>query len=224
MDIPQDTISAFILGLCAGINADHKITQAEAKAFIELLRHEPALIDAEIMNEHKVALKKLLKHTVLYRSDFQEAERVVLAILGEEKQEEEIVDALALEFDVPTPGSVKLKGANIVFTGEFHIGRHYVEEIAEALEAEVQGNTNMATNYVVVGSIPSSAWKYGKYGTKVMRALELKEQGLPLQIISEATFCAAVPPDVLKKATASVPSLCVEGFTIIHGGPDFLKN
>jgi NAD-dependent DNA ligase len=122
------------------------------------------------------------------------------------------------------PDSVKLKGRNIVFTGEFNLGRYNIEELAETLGAHVQGSINMETNYVVVGSIPSPAWKFGKYGTKVMRALEIKEQGLPLQIISEATFCAAVPPDVLKRVTASVPSLRVEGFTIIHGGPNFLKD
>lgn len=43
-------------------------------------------------------------------------------------------------------------------------------------------------NYLIVGGAGSDAWKFGNYGGKVQKAMELKEKGQNIEIISEEDF------------------------------------
>lgn len=43
-------------------------------------------------------------------------------------------------------------------------------------------------NYLIVGDGGSDAWKFGNYGGKVQKAMELKEKGKQIEIISEEDF------------------------------------
>lgn len=216
MNIPEENVSAFVYGLCAGLNLDRKITEAEARAFLELLRHEPSLLEAKVLSGQKSAIQKLLNKKDLYRSDSERAVDYIYATLGTSKKEQDAVYAPTLQFDEIAPNSIDFSGSNMVFTGEFGIGRQTAEDIAESLGAELLASTKVESDYVVVGSIPSAAWKFGQYGTKVMRALELKQRGSTLLIISEEAFCAQIASDVLEKFTKSAPSLRVEGFRIVR--------
>ena len=44
------------------------------------------------------------------------------------------------------------------------------------------------TDYLIVGGSGSDAWKFGNYGGKVQKAMELKEKGKNIEIISEDEF------------------------------------
>ncbi len=44
------------------------------------------------------------------------------------------------------------------------------------------------TDYLIVGGAGSDAWKFGNYGGKVQRAMELKEKGKKIEIIGEEDF------------------------------------
>jgi len=46
-------------------------------------------------------------------------------------------------------------------------------------------SVNKKTNYLVVGSLSSPAWKYGHYGTKVEKAIEMRNEGQQIYILSE---------------------------------------
>jgi NAD-dependent DNA ligase len=102
----------------------------------------------------------------------------------------------------------------VVFTGEFHMGRSHAEEVGMQLGAVLQGSTTFDTQYVVVGSIPSPAWKFGKFGTKVSRAIELKQRGADIKIIKEETFCSIIPAGTLDRIQADAPPFQVEGFQV----------
>ena len=42
--------------------------------------------------------------------------------------------------------------------------------------------------YLILGSIPSTGWKHGNYGNKIVKAKQLIENGADLKIISEKDF------------------------------------
>jgi len=219
MDIPKDSSSAYVYGFCSGLNADHKLTLAEGKAFIELFRSHPALLDAEILAPHRKKLLALTKVKELWRTHCEQAEEIAFAVMGISKQAQDAADAPALVFDTPDPKEIDFNGANVVFTGEFHMGRGQAEELGTQLGAELQGTPNYETQLVIVGSIPSQGWKFGKFGTKVSRAIELKQKGADIQIISEATFCAALPPKLLDSTLAGAAPFQVEGFQVSRVRP-----
>jgi NAD-dependent DNA ligase len=214
MDIPQDRDSIFVYGFCRGLHADHRVTQAEAKAFIELFRNEPTLLDAPILKPHRSELLKLVNAQEVWRSHCEQAEIIVYAVIGVSKQAEVDAYAPTLVFDSPKPKDIDLCGAHVVFTGEFHMGRSQAEEVGMHLGALLQGAPTLDTQFVIVGSIPSQGWKYGKFGTKVARAIELRQQGSGVQILNEETFCALIPAETLERAQADAPPFQIEGFQV----------
>lgn len=91
-------------------------------------------------------------------------------------------------------GEVKLKflDKHFVLTGDFDFGpRSAVEEYIKDRDGIIDGNVKKCTNYVIVGAGGSDAWANGNYGTKIKKALELKEKGQNIEIMTEAEFFAA---------------------------------
>lgn len=43
-----------------------------------------------------------------------------------------------------------------------------------------------------MGEKGSSRWKTGRYGSKIQKAIELKNTGLPLEIVEEGEFMPAI--------------------------------
>lgn len=82
-----------------------------------------------------------------------------------------------------------LQGKHIVITGDFDYGtRDEVNAVLERAGGIVDKNVKKITDYVVVGSQGSDAWKMGKYGTKIQKAREYQDKGFDIKIIEETEF------------------------------------
>lgn len=83
--------------------------------------------------------------------------------------------------------SFSISGKTFCLTGEFVKGsRSLVEQILVQQGGTPSKSVTKKTDYVIVGSQGSDAWSAGNYGTKVKKALELQEKGVPIQIVKEA--------------------------------------
>ena len=49
-----------------------------------------------------------------------------------------------------------------------------------------------ATDYLIVGGEKSKIWKYGQYGTKIRKGLDLREKDEKILIISEEDFMRCI--------------------------------
>ena len=102
--------------------------------------------------------------------------------------------ALYKKFTAPVENSEhdeinSLEGLHCCITGEFNYGdRKSVEQYIVTHGGICDSNVKRATNYVIVGSCGSDAWKHGNYGSKIKKAIELKEKGNDINIISEEAF------------------------------------
>ena len=97
------------------------------------------------------------------------------------------------EFTNPVGSSentkIVFRNHHFVLTGDFDHGtRSEVEEYIRERNGIVDNTVKKCTNYVVVGSAGSDFWANGNYGTKVKKALELKDKGQPIEIITEKDF------------------------------------
>ncbi|WP_297669022.1 BRCT domain-containing protein [uncultured Desulfovibrio sp.] len=107
------------------------------------------------------------------------------------------VQGLVLTPDIPglydKPCYIDLT-ATFCFTGIFAYGeRSDVEAAAVAHGGSTCGHpVKSRPCYVVVGSVASPDWAHGHYGRKVEQAMRFREEGAPVQIISEDTWAAAL--------------------------------
>lgn len=82
-----------------------------------------------------------------------------------------------------------LKDKSCVLTGDFKTGsKSEIEALISKAGGQVKSGVSKKTDYVIVGSYGSDAWKCGNYGSKIKKAKELQSQGVPIQIISEDDF------------------------------------
>lgn len=90
------------------------------------------------------------------------------------------------------------KGKEFLFTGEMDFGpRSKAEKAVTERGGVLSRSCTTKTHYLIVGNLGSEAYKYGRYGTKIERALELRKAGKSeIQIIREESFV-----EVILKAT-----------------------
>lgn len=88
---------------------------------------------------------------------------------------------------------IEFYGAQMVVTGVFDFGdRAAVMAAIHARGGTVQKAITKQTNYVVVGSHVSPDWAYGNFGTKIDKACDYINQGVPIAIIRESRWIEAM--------------------------------
>jgi hypothetical protein len=226
IEMKADSPSAFLVGFCTGLNVGHGMKEIDVRGFLGPLAGQSRLYwtRRSWWNTRRRS-RSCWKRETLWRSDIEKARGVVFAVLGTTAEGQLAGSAPALVFDEPPADCrIDFNGCRVVITGDFEMGRQNAEAVVEALGAEVQSTTHRDTDYVVVGSIPNPSWKFGKYGNKVSRAMELRQVGDNPVIISEKTFLALVPPDTIQRAVSvaqqavGIVKLRVPGFTVLPGG------
>jgi len=84
---------------------------------------------------------------------------------------------------------IDFENRSYCFTGGLaELKRTQAEREVRARNGFSQKVINKELDYLVLGSIPSSGWKHGNYGNKIVKAKQLIEQGEKLKIVSEKDF------------------------------------
>ncbi|MBS4022369.1 MAG: BRCT domain-containing protein [Dethiobacter sp.] len=81
---------------------------------------------------------------------------------------------------------LNLSGKKVCLTGNFINGtKGEIERLIITNGGETISGVTKKTNIVVVGGEGSKEWSYGNFGTKVKKAMELKSNGIDIEIIRE---------------------------------------
>jgi NAD-dependent DNA ligase len=186
--LPTDPRSAYILGAFRALYLDEKFTQGEAEFFADLLREIPELNSAPILELHSEFFKKVLRGDSILRSDSEKLKQIMADILEVEvnasPEEKKTFDEIPFD----EVSLIDIFGSIFVVTGQFNSGRWNVEEYIQEEGGEVASRCSSKIDYLIVGDIPDESWKFGNYGTKVKKAVDLKTKGHNIKIISESIF------------------------------------
>ena len=88
---------------------------------------------------------------------------------------------------------IKFAGTRFCLTGLFSRPKDALRAAIEARGGAVAENVSRRLQYLVVGIAGSAEWKYGTFGTKIEKAMSIKEDDeSALSIISEAQLAAAL--------------------------------
>jgi hypothetical protein len=178
-------------GLCAGILADDVINDVEALFFRDWVRkyydYEPVWPITEILSR----VEAIFKSDRLDDSGRADLKKMMLEITGRylvENPSESYSTELPL--DEPQPQIISMEGLVVNVTGRFKFGsRTKVLEALSSLGAYASDKPPTTdTNLFIIGLYASRDWINTNYGRKIERAVELKDSGLGIQIISEKTI------------------------------------
>lgn len=109
---------------------------------------------------------------------------IILTVSEQSRRERIPIESLTVK-----PCYSDLDGKTIVITGEFACGqRKDVKLYFENAGAFLKSSPSGKTDYLIIGSLGSSDWKFGYYGDKIEKAQELQLKGKPIEIIQEEEF------------------------------------
>jgi len=177
-----------LIGMCTMIPADGAVDDAEAGL---LRRWFESNIYAADEWPGNILYERIVRAMVDGRIDPDE-ERELLEVIHQLAGATPTPDGPgvsgAIPFDNPPP-EIVYEGRAFVLTGQFVYGprKKVVSEI-EGRGGIVKPNCSKKISYLVVGTVGSEEWLHSTHGTKIIRAVELKQEGAPLAIVPEKAW------------------------------------
>ena len=173
-----------LIGLARGIVADGHVNKAELETFQNFLAAVIPVSGDPILVALQRDVDEVLSDGVV---DTDEADLMLCrlrALAGSDHELGEEISSSELPLCTPEP-NVTHHQMRYCFTGSFGFGsRRDCENKARDLGAEI-GTLTRKTNYLVIGKDVTESWKHSTYGNKIIKAVEMREKGVPISIIGE---------------------------------------
>lgn len=169
------------MGFCAGIACDDLIKIGEAQGVVDFAHHSPAILKDVNARSIVHCCKDAIEDGLI---DAQESAEICAAITG-------LVGDCYADTGISSLGGVPvlpegevpenlhdLDGAMMVLTGNFDTQpRRLLEDELTVLGAKITKSVSGKTRYLIVGSEASRDWVSTHKGTKIKKALDLRESG-----------------------------------------------
>lgn len=174
-----------LLGLCKGIIADGEVNAGETRFLLEWLEANQCVARDWPGNVIYARIYEFLRDGKLDANERAELLELLTTVSGQVPGVCTVQASCALPFDDPQP-SLEFDSHVFVLTGRFAYGsRHEVTEAILDLGGWVRPTVLKDTHYVVVGTLASRDWAHASYGRKIETALQWRQKGEPIRIISE---------------------------------------
>ena len=174
-----------LLGLCKGMIADGAVDENEARYLVEWLDANRCVANEWPGNVLYARVYECLRDGKLDANEQAELLDLLTKYSGHVPGACTVQASTALPFDSPQP-PLEFDSHIFVLTGRFAFGSR--QECTEAildLGGWVRPTVLKDTHYVVVGTLASRDWAHASYGRKIETALQWRQQGAPVRIISE---------------------------------------
>jgi NAD-dependent DNA ligase len=181
-----------LLGICRGLTADNHLNDDEIGFLSTWI-----LDNQEVGNEWPGSvIRERIQH-VMADGVISEEEREQLldtlkSISGDEFKETGSAEAAPVIF--PTEEvDIQVEGSTFCLTGKFIFGpRSSVERVIESKGGSISSSITQKTDYLIIGTLSSPDWLHANHGLKIQKAVEMKNSGGKISIITEKAWLDAV--------------------------------
>ncbi|MCH4900794.1 BRCT domain-containing protein [Pseudomonas sp. B707] len=175
-----------LTGIAAGLAADGKINQQEAEFLKNWIESHLIHLNDPVVNILYKRLADMLSDGVLDAQESVELLEMLHQFAGlPVGAQQPFVASTSLPLDNPAP-ALSCADRVFLFTGVMAYGpRKDCEALIVERGGLIGGSVSKKIHYLVVGSIGNDQWLHSSYGTKIKKAVELRDSGVPIAIISE---------------------------------------
>jgi NAD-dependent DNA ligase len=174
-----------LIGLSRGICADGAVNQKEAEYLEKWLIANKKIIDNPIIATLYKRVKEMLSDNVLDSEEANELFEALHNFNGGEFEFGEILKATKLPLDIPPP-DVVVPERNFCFTGTFAYGsRSFCQNAILEKGGQALSKVTQKLDYLVIGIYATDSWAHSSYGRKIEQAMEYRDRGFPVAMISE---------------------------------------
>ncbi|MFJ4247013.1 BRCT domain-containing protein [Pseudomonas sp. NPDC089741] len=175
-----------LAGVAAGLAADGKINQQEAEFLKNWIETHLVHWGDPVVNILYKRLEGMLSDGVLDADESVELLEILHQFAGLPTGSAQTFSAPNnLPLDNPAP-SLSCADRVFLFTGVMAYGpRKACESLIVERGGVIGSGISKKIHYLVIGSIGNDQWLHSSYGTKIKKAVELRDSGVPIAIISE---------------------------------------
>jgi len=174
-----------LVGLAHGIVADGVVTQQEAEYLQKWLVANSGVSNNPVVANLLQRVNQMLSDRVLDADESRDLLETLTKFSGGDFELGEVLKSSSLPLDEPPP-EILFDQTRFCFTGTFAFGSRQECEDAVERRGATAGLLTLKTDYLVIGIYATESWIHSSYGRKIERAVELKEEGVPVSIIGEA--------------------------------------
>jgi NAD-dependent DNA ligase len=176
-----------LIGLSMGIVADGKVTESEAEALQKWLVSCSPSSSSPMIQNLLIRTNEMLSDNSLDEDEALELLSLLTKLNGSDFGLGELQKATTLPLCDPEP-TIKVRGKRFCFTGTFAFGNRKTCEAAICDRAGTVGGVSKSTNYLIIGTYVTDSWIHESFGRKIEQAVELRDQGNEINIVSESTW------------------------------------
>lgn len=181
----QDRQIDTLIGISKGITADGVVNQAEAEFLRTWLIQSRQASDDPIIANLLEKVSTMLEDKILDMNESKELLGVLRKFAGDGSATGELAKTTSLPLDNPMP-SVTFEDKSFLFTGTCVFGtRKECHEVTEALGGICTKGVTQSLNYLVLGTYVTDSWAHENFGRKIEKAVEYRDSGISIAIITE---------------------------------------
>lgn len=173
-----------LVGLSHGLIADGNVNQSEAEYLQKWLANRPTLAESAFLSGLYDRVEQYLMDDFLDEEEAQDLKEILTGIVGGNFELGEAAKATSLPLCNPYP-KIEFIDRRFCFTGTFGYGKRKECETAVKSLGAKAGSLTMKTDFLVIGEYATDSWKHSSFGNKILKAVEFRDRGLPVSIISE---------------------------------------
>ena len=180
----QDRQIDTLIGLSKGITADGKINQAEAE-FLQTWLVQNTQSENPIIVNLLEKVEVMLEDGVLDDEESAELLAILRSFSGDKVELGEVSKTSTLPICSPAP-SIVFSERTFLFTGTCAFGtRKQCQEAIESLGGLNAKGVTKNLDYLILGMYVTDSWAHESFGRKIEKAMEYRESGSPLAIVTE---------------------------------------
>jgi hypothetical protein len=191
----KDEINEFY-GFCAGIACDNVITPTEVESLLHRLASSPHLLTDPRMQSLEFAARRSIADGVITPDESEDICEWITRFVGDSASDTGIAtfgNVGLIDGAIEDAARLVIESRMFVLTGKFTIApRKVVAGMISERGGNWKNNVCSKTDYLVVAAEASRDWKHSHEGTKIIRALELREQGGRPELVHEGTLVKAL--------------------------------
>lgn len=182
-----------LLGICAGILADGHLHDREVLFLSNWLREHEEVADVWPGSEIARRVEAILADSIITEEERKELKEALEAISGNYFSDTGYAAPEGPVLPVDDDPSIFFRDMTFCFTGKFLYGtRAACERVILGLGGVAVDNITKDLNYLVIGTLIEPTWANTTYGRKIEKAVNYRDSGCELVIVSEKQWTAAL--------------------------------
>jgi NAD-dependent DNA ligase len=182
-----------LIGMARMVAADGTISVQEAELLRNWLAANVAIVENPMIAGLYRRIEQMLADGNLDADEQCELLETLKAFTGGQIEQGEVLKATSLPLDQRAPALV-FAGIRYCFTGTFMFGKRQECEAAVEVRGASAGSLTQRTNVLVIGAYATESWKHSSFGTKILRAVDWRDRGISIAIVSEEHWKSFVRP------------------------------